>query len=600
MLTSKRLLVFVACATLLAGAAHGQRPLNLDMEQPGIAAPAFPWGWYSPELDSPAAEREARIDSTVRHGGRRSLRIERTRAGSPAWFGVSDLSTKSLTGRRIRLTGWARTERLQGGAAALRVEMVGGDYQPIRVDSMPDAGLRGTTGWTRLALETVMDTSAAYLVVGMQVSGTGTAWFDDLVLEVDGRRIAAEPGPARATAAERAWLRSRAVPLGSQDAPRMEPFRAVVGDARVVSLGEGTHGTREFFQLKHRLIEHLVERMGFGVVMLEANQLQTERVNRYVLTGEGTAREAMSGLFKVLQTEEVLAMVEWLRAWNASGKRPVEVVGYDMQDPRLPIDSVLAFVRRSDPAFLAAADSAYDAMRTAWLPGPYPDRPDSAVRRWQASADVVRRHLASRAPAYLERARTRADSVSIAWALQNAEVAYQASSLGNSTPFRVRDSTMALNVRWSLAQRPAGTRAVVWAHNSHVSRAPEWMGTYLERLLPGQVRVVGFTTAQGEYSAFSTWGRDTRTRQVGVFRIAPVPPPAGSVAAELFSLGAPLAIVDLRGAAGAAGGRWLAEPRPFLSIGGRAVDYGYHPTPLAAEFDALIYVPSTTAARPLP
>ena len=595
----RRLLTFIACSTLFAGAAHGQRPLNLDMEQPGIAAPAFPWGWYSPELESPAAERQARIDSTVRHGGRRSLRIDRARGGA-AWIGSSDLSTKGLAGRRIRVTGWARTEQLQGGAAVLRIETMRDGYETIRVDSMPGAGLRGTTGWTRLALETVLDSGAAYLGVGAQVSGTGTAWFDDLVLEVDGRRVAAEPGPAGPTEAERAWLRPRAVPLGSLAAPAMEPFRAVVGDARVVSLGEGTHGTREFFQLKHRLIEHLVERLGFSVVMLEANQLQTERVNRYVLRGEGTAREAMSGLFKVLQTEEVLAMVEWLRAWNASGKRPVEVVGYDMQDPRLPIDSVLAFVRRSDPAFLAAADSAYAAMRTAWLPGPYPDRPDSTVRGWQASAEVVRRQLAARAPAYLQRARSREDSAAVAWAVQNAEVAYQASTLGNTTPFRVRDSAMAANIRWSLAQRPAGTRAVVWAHNSHVSRAPEWMGAYLESLLPGRVRVIGFTTAQGEYSAFSTWARDTRTRQNGVFRIAPVPPPAGSVAAELFSLAAPLTILDLRGAADADGGRWLAEPRPFLSIGGRAVDYGYHPARLAREFDALIYLPTTTAARPLP
>jgi erythromycin esterase len=595
----KRFLALFACAMLHAGTAHGQRPLNLDMEQPGIAAPAFPWGWYSPELESPAAERQARIDSTVRHGGRRSLRIDRARAGA-AWIGSSDLSAKGLAGRRIRVTGWARTERLRDGAAVLRVETMRDGYQTIRVDSMPGAGLRGTTGWTRLALETVLDSGAAYLGVGAQVSGTGTAWFDDLVLEVDGRRIAAEPGPARPTAAERAWLRSRAVPLGSLETLAMEPFRAAVGDARVVSLGEGTHGTREFYQIKHRLIEHMVERMGFSVVMLEANQLQTERVNRYVLRGEGTAREAMSGLFKILQTEEVLAMVEWLRARNASGKRPVEVIGYDMQDPRLPMDSVLAFLRRSDPAFVTAADSAYAAMRTAWLPGPYPDRPDSTVRAWQASAEVVRRHLAARAPAYLERARSRQDSASVAWALQNAEVAYQASSLGNSSHFRVRDSAMAANVRWSLAQRPAGTRAVVWAHNSHVSRAPDWMGAYLERLLPGQVRVFGFTTAQGEYSAFSTWARDTRTRQSGVFRIAPVPPPAGSVAAELFSLAAPLTIVELRGANDAPAGRWLAEPRPFLSIGGRAVDYGYHPARVAREYDALIYVPSTTAARPLP
>jgi erythromycin esterase len=469
---------------------------------------------------------------------------------------------------------------------------------------MAGAGVHGTTGWTRLTLETTVDTGAAWVGVGVQVSGAGTAWFDDLVLEVDGQRIATEPGPAPATEAGRAWLRSRAVPLASVqpggDDADLAPFRALVGDARVVALGEGTHGTREFFLLKHRLIEHLVRRMGFGVVMLEANQLQTERVNRYVLYGEGTAREAMSGLFRVLKTEEVLGMIEWLRAWNASGRRRVEVAGYDMQDPRLPMDSVLGFLARSDPDFAAAADSAYGPMRTAWLPGPYPARPDSVVRAWTAAADVVRRHVHARTSAWLARARTAADSAAVAWAVQNAEVAYQAASLGDAGPLALRDSAMAANARWALAQRPPGTRAVIWAHNAHVARTPQWMGAYLQGLLPGQVRVFGFTTAQGEYGAASTWARDARTRTNGVFPIAPVPPPAGGVAAELFALDAPLLMVDLRGAGETAEGAWLMEPRPFLSIGGRAVDYGYDPTRLALDFDALLYVRTTTAARPLP
>lgn len=604
MLNRTRPLAVAAFALLHATAGHAQRPLNLDMELPGVAAPETPWGWYALDQDAPPPDRQARLDTVVRHGGSRSLRVHRASADAAPWAALSDLSAAGLANRRIRLTGWVRTEGLRGGAAVLRVELVGGGYQTIRVDSMAGRGLRGTTGWTRLALETTVDTGAAYVGVGVQVSGAGTAWFDDLVLEVDGQRLTHDPGPRPATAEERAWLRSRAVPLASihpgGDDADLEAFRAVVGDARVVSLGEGTHGTREFFQLKHRLIEHLVRRMGFGVVMLEANQLQTERVNRYVLTGEGTAREAMSGLFKILQTEEVLAMIEWLRAWNASGQGRVEVIGYDMQDPRLPIDSVLAFLARSDPGFAAAAERAYAAMRTAWLPGPYPARPDSVVATWSAEADRVRRHVRERAPAYLAGARTAADSAAVAWALQNAEVAYQSATLGDAGPLRLRDSAMAANARWALEQRPAGTRAVIWAHNSHVSRTPEWMGAFLDALLPGQVRVFGFTAAEGEYGASSTWARQAGARTMGTYRIAPATPPSGSVAAELFALDAPLLMVDLRGAGAAAEGAWLMEPRPFLDIGGRATDYGYFPARLARDYDALIYVRSTTAARPLP
>jgi erythromycin esterase len=334
--------------------------------------------------------------------------------------------------------------------------------------------------------------------------------------------------------------------------------------------------------------------------MLEANQQQAERLNRYVLSGEGNAREVLRGLFRILQTEEVMALVEWARAWNAAGRGRVEMGGYDMQDPRLPMDSVLADRARRDPSFSVTAASAYHDMRQAWLPGPYPARPDSVVRAWSAAARRVRDHLVAGREGYLAGARSASDSAEIAWALQNAEVTLQSASLGDNSPSAVRDSAMAANIAWALAQRPAGTRAVVWAHNSHVARAPGWMGGYLDRLLPGQVRVVALTTAGGVYSAENIWARDVRLRSSGVFPITPRDPPRSSAAAILMRMPHPLLLVDLSEAREAVRGQWLSEPRPFLGIGGRAVDYGYYLTPIAQQFDGLIFIRETTATRRLP
>jgi hypothetical protein len=128
--TPSRCLAVAACTLLHAGAAHAQRPLNLDMEQPGIAAPDFPWGWYAVDQDAPPAERQGGVDTVIRHGGRRSLRVGRTGAAPGPWVGSSDFSAGRLAGRRIRLTGWARTEGLRGGAAVLRVETMGSGYNP--------------------------------------------------------------------------------------------------------------------------------------------------------------------------------------------------------------------------------------------------------------------------------------------------------------------------------------------------------------------------------------------------------------------------------------------------------------------------------------
>lgn len=333
--------------------------------------------------------------------------------------------------------------------------------------------------------------------------------------------------------------------------------------------------------------------------MLEANQLQAERINRYVLHGEGSARDALAGVFRILKTEELLAVVEWARAFNASGRGRFEITGYDMQDPRLALDSVLAFVGRRDPAFATTAESAYHDLREEWRAPGYPPKPDSTLTIWQAQSSIVRSHLQARRLEWLASARTRADSADIEWALQSAELVHQLTHFGDNTPGSVRDSAMAANIEWTLRQRPAGTRGIVWAHNAHVSRQPGAMGDYLGRRLPGQVRVFGFTTSGGEYSASTSWGRDTRTRGFGSFRIMPEASPSNGAAYALSRAGAPVSILDLRGAESSPDGRWLLEPRPFLYIGGMGQDYGYSLDPVAKVYDFLVYVQRTTASRPL-
>jgi hypothetical protein len=133
----------------------------------------------------------------------------------------------------------------------------------------------------------------------------------------------------------------------------LAPIGALVGKARIVALGEATHGTREFFQLKHRVLEYLVATQGFRVFAIEANQPECRTINDYVLTGKGTAKAALAGLyFWTWDTEEVLAMIEWMRAWNVEHpQQTVQFAGFDMQTSKVAFESVAAFVK--DPALLA-------------------------------------------------------------------------------------------------------------------------------------------------------------------------------------------------------------------------------------------------------
>lgn len=167
-----------------------------------------------------------------------------------------------------------------------------------------------------------------------------------------------------------AWLRAHAIPLATVEAKHgfddLQPLKQLIGDARIVSLGEATHGSREIFQLKHRMVEFLASEMGFTIFAIEANMPEAYRVNDYVLNGTGDPAQLLRGLyFWTWDTEEVLAMITWMRDFNQSGKGRIEFTGFDMQTPTVAVDLVRRFVAENDAAYLATFNEAAGLLATA-------------------------------------------------------------------------------------------------------------------------------------------------------------------------------------------------------------------------------------------
>lgn len=159
------------------------------------------------------------------------------------------------------------------------------------------------------------------------------------------------------------WIRGTSIPLGTPLAGNgfddMQPLKKVIGNARIVSLGEATHGTREFFQLKHRMLEFLASEMGFTIFSIEASMPEAYRLNDYVLKGNGDPAQLLRGLYLwPWDTEEVLAMIKWMRVFNQSGKGRIEFTGFDMQLPEVAAGNVSGFVAKYDPDYGPAIQSA--------------------------------------------------------------------------------------------------------------------------------------------------------------------------------------------------------------------------------------------------
>ncbi|MCK6477002.1 MAG: erythromycin esterase family protein [Phycisphaerales bacterium] len=185
----------------------------------------------------------------------------------------------------------------------------------------------------------------------------------------------AEPPPATLTPEQAAWLAANAHELKTVEAGNgfddLAPLRAMVGDARIVALGEGTHGTREHFQAKHRMLEYLVEELGFSIFSIEANMPESYELNPYVLgETDGDVNELIGGMyFWTWNTEEVRDMVEWMRSYNrrqkeAGSDRRVQFTGNDMQTQTVALRIVREFLEAHDAEYAASNQASFEAIRT--------------------------------------------------------------------------------------------------------------------------------------------------------------------------------------------------------------------------------------------
>jgi erythromycin esterase len=598
------ILIFCTLVGWAAGAA-AQSPLNLDFEVRS-ADPAFPNGWF---VGGPGYE--VRLDETNPRSGKVSLRIAQKSPGNFA-AATSSLPVKAARGKKVRLSGEIKTEGVKTGYAGLWLRVDGPGGKTLGFDNMSvreakdgktvedDRGVRGSAPWKRHAIEIFVDPAATNINFGCLHSGDGTAWFDALAVEIDGKPYVAAALTLKPEQID--WLKANAVPFATERAGHgfedLKPLKAAIGGAHIVSLGEATHGTAEFFRMKHRLTEFLASEMGFTVFAIEASTPEAFRLNDYVLHGKGDPKELIRGMyFWTWNTQEVLDMVLWMRAFNESGKGRIEFLGFDMQEPKVAAENVRSFVAKSDPGFTESLIRAYAKLdsyrkyRQELAPGEGQPKREAALAEAGKLADA-----ASGVVAHLEKDRDRlvrgSNAEAVDWAIHNARIVVQAVTL-LTAPGDHRDRCMAENVDWILAHRPPGTKVVLWAHNGHVSKRPGAMGGFLSRRHGAEMVVVGFTFHEGRYTAVAP-GTGLKANDAG-------PSEPGSIEWAFHQSGLPRAILDLRKVdkdSSASG--WLAEPIGHRSIGALAMGNGFATYDLPENYDLLIFFDQTTASLLLP
>lgn len=582
----------------LTGLGAAQQPyLNLDFE---TATRGQLWVWT---IVSPSGYNYA-ADPLVFWSGSQSLRMECAAAntGSSA-FVDQYLPVTAVRGKHIRLAGYIKTSGMSRGYAGywLRVDGASG---LLSYNNMYGIGPSGTTDWQEYSFELDVSPDAVDVVVGAQQSGDGTAWFDNINITIDGVPYvdAAAPNTGEPTAEQLNWVAQTANPFYSpnpaDEVGDLWPIGDMVGDAHIVGLGEGTHGTSEFFQMKHRLLEYLAEYKGFTIFAMEANMPEAELINRYVLTGQGDPVAVLPRLEGwPWDTQEVLDMIEWIRQYNAAGYGPIVFAGFDMQNWQTAIPAVQTFVSQAEPDYLGTVQDVYVQAARIYS-GSAAAKSANTAQQVVDAAHAIWRHLSDNRSQYVDAGFS---AYEVDWAIQDAAIVEQATQIGiyatrsQTEPVQYRDRMMAGNLEWILNQHP-GARAVLWAHDGHVAKTPGWMGGYIAANHGADYVVFGQIFHAGSYNAQSADATAVSIRAWPATTSFP-----GTVEYVFHSTGMPWFILDLRKATpGDPGSGWLLGYVQYRALGAGVADGFFVSNRLAQDYDALIFFDRSTPSHLLP
>ncbi|WP_431157822.1 erythromycin esterase family protein [Winogradskyella poriferorum] len=415
------------------------------------------------------------------------------------------------------------------------------------------------------------------------------------------------------------WIIDNAVDIktveastGFDDLVKLDEF---VDNARIVSLGEPTHGNREVFQLKHRLVEYLVTQKGFNIFALECPFGEAFDVNRYVLDGIGDPKKALAGIYYwTWDTKELLELLKWMRSYNANPNnvKKVKFYGFDTQDPERAAKVTLTYLKNVDPDLELAVRPQLGSLeipfsdprglgRRHWIPKEYDSLALKAIKKVMKAFNTKKiDYVNSSSLKDWELAKQHARQIEI----------YISDGANKELN---RDYGQAENIRWTLDNEGEDSKMIVWAHNFHVSNmlisendnegldynAYKCMGYHLKKWYGNQLKIVGFFYNQGEFSALDEHIPSTGFNTFNVDKAK-----KGSLEHTLVNASLDRAFLDLSNVP--SNGPifdFFNQPIPTRYSWGfynqnKSEDY-YQIHKLLKEFDALIFLNKTTATIPI-
>lgn len=413
-----------------------------------------------------------------------------------------------------------------------------------------------------------------------------------------------------------AVIRTAAEPLPTLDHETFAHAFDRFSQARVVLLGESSHGTSEFYRARSAITRRLIEHHDFTIVAVEADWPDAAAINRYIQQGEQGPLTPMA--FTRFPTwmwrnKDFDAFVSFLHNHNEARPEAEKVgfYGLDLYNMAASMAEVLRYLDRVDPRAAQVARKRYACLT------PWSREPAAYGRAYQGKGYAMCEEPVTRILVDLlksELGYTKKDGAAFFDATQNARLVvdaeryYRTMYYGARESWNQRDKHMFETLQNILSRSKPNAKAVIWAHNSHIGDARFTdMGLERGELNIGQLCrqaygqdavLIGFGTHSGTVAAASEWDAPMEIKAVRPSR-------QGSYEALFHDTGIERFMLDLRAGQHEEVRRILAEPRLERYIGvvyrpdtERWSHYSY--ASLSDQYDAFVWLDETTAVVPLP
>lgn len=319
-------------------------------------------------------------------------------------------------------------------------------------------------------------------------------------------------------------IRQAAEPFTSIENANLKPLLDRIGDARLVLIGEASHGTSEFYRIRAEITKALIEKKNFDFVAVEADWPDAYRIHDFVTHKERDEPHDWEAFSRfptwMWRNHEVLAFIHWLRDFNLRKRQPRRRVGFyglDLYSLFTSVDCVLKYLDRVDPEAAAVARVRYGCLSPwegdpatygrATLSGRYRSCEGDAVRMLQ---ELSQRRVA----AAVQDGEDLFNAQLNARLVADAERYYRIMYYGSDESWNHRDTHMFETLRLLLGRYGGSSKAVIWEHNSHLGNAAATqfgkhgqlnVGQLCRQAFGKDVYAIGQGTDHGTVAAASTW-----------------------------------------------------------------------------------------------